>query len=136
MAVTVAGIEMLLRLQQKNAVGPMLVTVSGMLMLLMFPTLLGGANVVLEMAVTCKPLIVLGMLTGPDGPVYPVMVMVPLFMVNVNCACVTAGSNMSSNAASSLREGFIILGSFRFSSEFCFFTSLLLRHLAPSAGHC
>src|ERR1035441_2393076 len=41
------------------------------------------------------------MVTAPPGPVYPVMVIAPLFVVKVNWACITAGS-ASSNSASSL----------------------------------
>jgi hypothetical protein len=36
------------------------------------------------MLVTGKPVIVLGMVTA-TGPAYPVMVMVPLLVVKVNC---------------------------------------------------
>src|ERR1039458_1391038 len=52
------------------------------------------------MLVTGRPLIVLGMVTAPPGPVYPVMVIAPLFVVKVNSACTTAGSANSSSASS------------------------------------
>src|ERR1035441_4144506 len=55
------------------------------------------ANARGEIPVTGRPLIVLGMVTGPTGPVYPVMMIVPLLVLQVNWACTTAGSVKSSN---------------------------------------
>jgi len=55
MLATLSGIVTLVRLHEANALSPMLVT--------------------------CKPLIVSGMMTSPPGPVYPVMVIVPLVVV-------------------------------------------------------
>ena len=37
------------------------------------------------------------MVTYPPGPVYPVMVIVPLLVVSSNCACTTAGNANSSS---------------------------------------
>ena len=42
------------------------------------------------MLVTGRSLIVLGMVTDRGGPVYPVMVIVPLLVVKVNWACTVA----------------------------------------------
>jgi hypothetical protein len=42
------------------------------------------------------------MVTGPPGPVYPVMVIAPLLVVKVNWACSTAGSANSSSSGSNL----------------------------------
>src|SRR3954469_14724656 len=49
------------------------------------------------MRVTGNPVIILGIVTAPPGPVYPVMVIVPLLVVNVNWACTTVGKASSSN---------------------------------------
>src|ERR1017187_6884950 len=77
MLVTLLGIVTLVRLVQlKNASPPMLVT--------------------------GKPLVVSGMVTAPPGPVYPVMVIAPLLVVQVNWACATAGSANSNSSGSSL----------------------------------
>src|ERR1035441_8512248 len=54
------------------------------------------------MLVTARPLIVLGIITAPPGPVYPVMVIAPLLVVKVNWACTTAGSVTSDRSRSSL----------------------------------
>src|SRR5665213_106964 len=45
------------------------------------------------MLVTGRLLIVLGITTVPLGPLYPVMVIAPLLVVNVNWACPTVGNN-------------------------------------------
>jgi len=42
--------------------------------------------------------IVLGMVTAPPEPVYPVMVIAPLLFVKVNWACATAG-NANNNSS-------------------------------------
>src|ERR1039458_954896 len=60
------------------------------------------ANARGEIPVTGRPLIVLGMVTGPTGPVYPMMMIVPLLVLQVNWACTVAGSikrNSSNNMA-------------------------------------
>jgi len=49
---------------------------------------------------TGRSLILSGMVTSPPGPVYPVMVMVPLLVVKVNWACATAGIVKSSSGRS------------------------------------
>ena len=51
------------------------------------------------MLVTVKLFVVLGMFKTVGFPVYPVMVIAPLFVVKVNCACVTTG-NANSNTPS------------------------------------
>ena len=56
----------------------MLATLSGIVTLVRLPH---EANALSPMLVTCKPLIVSGMMTSPPGPVYPVMVIVPLVVV-------------------------------------------------------
>jgi hypothetical protein len=47
------------------------------------------------MPVTGKPIILLGMVTAPPGPLYPVMVIVLLLIVYANWAFTTAGSTQS-----------------------------------------
>jgi hypothetical protein len=54
------------------------------------------------MLVTGRPLVVLGMITAPPEPVYPVMVIAPLLVEKVNWACTAAGSINSNNSGSSL----------------------------------
>src|ERR1035438_5765612 len=54
------------------------------------------------MLVTGKPSMVLGMITSPPGPVYRVMVIVPLLVVKVNWACTTTGSDNSRSGSSHL----------------------------------
>jgi len=48
-------------------------------------------NALSPMLVTGKPFVVLGIMTFPPGPVYPVMVIAPLLVVKVNWAGATAG---------------------------------------------
>ena len=55
----------------------MLTTLSGTVTLLMREL---DSKAEMPMLVTVKPSIVLGMVTSPPGPVYPVMVMVPLLV--------------------------------------------------------
>jgi hypothetical protein len=52
------------------------------------------------MAVTGQPLVELGMITAPPGPVYLVMVIAPLLVTNWNWACNAAGG-VNSNSGSS-----------------------------------
>src|ERR1035441_11110970 len=52
------------------------------------------------MLVTGRPLVVLGMDRLSLVPVYPVMVITPLFVVKLNWACTAAGSTKSSNDTS------------------------------------
>ena len=49
------------------------------------------------MAVTGRPLMVAG-ISPPLKVVLPVMVIAPLLVVKVNCACATAGSNSTAPA--------------------------------------
>jgi len=56
------------------------------------------------MLVTGEPLIVSGMVTAEFVPVYPVMVMVPLLVVKVNCPRTAAGSVNSSKSAKEIEE--------------------------------
>src|ERR1035438_6632036 len=68
----------------------------------------------LPMLVTDRPLMVVGMVTAPPGPVYPVMVIVPLLVVKVNWACTTTGSaSSSSRGSSTLNHVFIPYSGFR-----------------------
>jgi len=61
--------------------------------------------------VTGRPLVVLGMVTAPPEPVYPVIVTAPLLVVKVNWACNAAGN--ASNAAHSRQAIFTVAeGSF------------------------
>src|ERR1035438_7100022 len=53
------------------------------------------------MLVTGRPLVVLGTITAPPGPVYAVMVMEPLLVVKLNWARTTVGSANSSSSGSS-----------------------------------
>jgi len=78
MLVTLLGIVRLVRLRQRpNAQLPMLVTLLGMVTLVrVWPQ-----NAESPMLVTGRPLIVSGIVTSPPGPVYPMMVMVPLVVV-------------------------------------------------------
>jgi hypothetical protein len=79
MLVTLLGIVTLVRLQQpENALTPM--------------------------PVTDQPLVLLGIVTAPPGPVYPVMVIVPLLVVQVNWACTTAGGVSSTNKPTKRRR--------------------------------
>ena len=102
MLVTLSGIVTLVRLVQSaerpipdagDAVGdrdagqagavterlsPMLVTLLGIVTLV---RLVQSENAESPMLVTGRPSIVLGMVTSPPGPVYPVMVIVPLLVV-------------------------------------------------------
>jgi hypothetical protein len=66
--------------QAANALSAMLVTLSGIVMLV---TMLFQRNARDPMEVTGRPLIVLGMFTAPPEHVYPVMVIVPLLVVQV-----------------------------------------------------
>jgi hypothetical protein len=84
--VTLVGIVMLVRHQQYSKPPfPMLIMVLGIVTLVMgdenwlpeHP----GSNALSPTLVTGRPLIVLGMVTSPPGPLYPVMVMVPLLEV-------------------------------------------------------
>jgi hypothetical protein len=59
----------------------------------------------------------LGMITAPPGPVYPVMVIAPLLVTNSNWACTTAGSGKSNSSGSSL------------------VAQAVLKHLAIVLGH-
>ena len=80
MLVTLSGIVTLVRLvQPMNAASPMLVTLLGIVTL---ARLVHDKNAKAPMLVTGRPLIVLGMVTAPPGPVYPVMVMLPLLVVS------------------------------------------------------
>src|ERR1035437_9707130 len=89
MFVTLPGMVMLVRpLQNSQALFPMLVTLVGVVMSVM---LLHWEKAKSPMLVTGKPFVHLGITTGPPGPVYPVMVIAPLLVVNVNCACSKAG---------------------------------------------
>jgi hypothetical protein len=54
------------------------------------------------MLVTGQPLVVSGMVTAPPDPVYLMMVIAPLLVVKVNCACTAAVSAKSSSSGSSL----------------------------------
>jgi hypothetical protein len=79
MLVTLSGIATLVRLMQlSSALLPRLVTVSGIVMLV---RLVHSQNAMSPILVTGKPLIVSGMSTAPLGPVYFVIMMVPLFVV-------------------------------------------------------
>src|SRR5439155_19056489 len=60
------------------------------------------------MLVTGKPLVVLGIITAPPGPVYPVIVMLPLLVMNVNWACTTEGSARSSRRNRFLMPVFMV----------------------------
>jgi hypothetical protein len=77
MWVTPLGIVTLVKPQRRNALSPMLVTLLGI------RTLVNGTsqNALGPMHVTDKPLMVPGMVTAPLGPVYCVMVIVPLLVV-------------------------------------------------------
>src|SRR5438445_10823326 len=98
MLVTLLGIVTLVRLQQENASSPMLVTLVPIVMLV---TLVEKWNAKSPMLVTGRPFVTLGMVTAPPGPVYPVMVIVLLFVIYVNCACTAAGNI---NRRSSIRK--------------------------------
>jgi hypothetical protein len=56
-------------------------------------------NALSQMSVTGTPLIVLGIVTAPPGPVYPVMAIVPSQTMEVNWACTAIGSANSSSSA-------------------------------------
>jgi hypothetical protein len=72
-------IETLVRLAQfMNANAPMLVTLLGIVMLVS-PS--HQKKALTSMLVTARPLIALGMITAPPGPVYPVIVTVPSLVV-------------------------------------------------------
>src|ERR1035438_3379090 len=83
--------------QLANAVISMLIMLPGIMMLVRFVL---PWNALIPTIVTGKPLVELGMVTAPPGPVYRVMVIAPLLVVNMNCACTTAGSTNSASAAS------------------------------------
>ena len=74
----------------------MLVTLPGIVMLVRVVLEL---NAEFPMLVTGRPLVVLGMVTSPPGPVYPVMVIAPLLVTKVNWAC-TAGGRAHSSSGS------------------------------------
>src|SRR5436190_6337603 len=58
-------------------------------------------NALLPMLATGRPVMVLGMITSPPAPVYPVMVRAPLLVVYWNSsACMAAGSAPRSRSAS------------------------------------
>src|SRR5437867_3619483 len=59
------------------------------------------------MILTGRPLIVLGMVTAPPEPVYPVMVIAPLLVVMVNWAFTTVGSVKSSTSGSSVAHALL-----------------------------
>jgi hypothetical protein len=117
--VTLLGMMILVILVQfSNASSPMLVTLLGMLTFVKlvqpenaaFPrlvTLLGMAtlvtcepprfaNALLAMLVTGRLLVVAGIMTAPPEPVYAVMVIAPLLVVNVNCAGAATGHSHAS----------------------------------------
>ena len=99
MLVTLSGILTLSKLvQESNALTPMLVILSGMKILVKTASV---KNALSPMLVTGRPLMVSGIVTTPLEPVYLVMVMAPLLVVKVNCACTTAGSSKSSRSGSS-----------------------------------
>src|SRR6185436_9202339 len=78
MLVTLLPIVTLVRLaQDSNAHSPMLVTLLGIVTLVRLGLLKNARN---PMLVTDRPLIVSGMATAPPGPVYPVMMIVPLLV--------------------------------------------------------
>src|SRR5664280_633172 len=52
------------------------------------------------MLVTGRPVIAAGMVTAPPEPVYPVIAIAPLLVVNVNWASTAAGSASKTNIAS------------------------------------
>ena len=52
------------------------------------------------MLMTGRPLIVSGMVTAPPGPVYLVMVIVPLVIMQLNWASTTAGSANNNSSGS------------------------------------
>jgi len=79
MSVKALPIVTLIRLVQPwNAEPPMLVTLSGIMTLV---RRVQTRNVLYPMLVTGRPSIVSGIVTAPPWPVYPVMVIVPLFVV-------------------------------------------------------
>ena len=84
----------------------MLTMLSGMLTLVRLVLL---ENEPSPIAVTARPLVVLGITTTPPGPVYPVMVIAPLLVVKVNWAWTTAGSIKSSSSASRWRDAAAVL---------------------------
>src|SRR5258708_748132 len=93
MLVTLLGIVTLVRLQKENASSPMLVTLVPIMMLV---TLVEKWNAKSSMRVIGRPFVRLGMVTAPPGPVYPVIVIMPLLVMKVNWAFTTAGRATSS----------------------------------------
>ena len=83
----------------------MLVTLFGIVRLVTF---VQPQNAWSPMLVTGRPFVVLGIVTAPPEPVYPVMVMVPLLVVKVYWACTTAGSaNSNATDSNTLNNVFI-----------------------------
>ena len=86
MVVTLPGIVTLVRLVQSlNAYAPMLVTLAGIVTLVRLAAAKTGSWP-FPMMVTNRPLMLVGMVTAPPGPVYAMMVMVfvlPAFMLYV-----------------------------------------------------
>src|ERR1017187_4028933 len=72
-----------------KALLPMLVTLSGIMTLVKVEY----ENADPAMLTIGKPLVIAGMTTMLFVPVYPVMGIAPLLVVNVDCACPTAGSS-------------------------------------------
>jgi hypothetical protein len=68
----------------------------------------------LLMLVTGYPLVVLGMFNTVGFPVYPVIVIAPLLVVNVNCARTTACSSTATSRQ--IPSGFRFVFKFRFLS--------------------
>src|ERR1035437_2680066 len=96
MLVTPSGMLKLVRLLQPlNASSPMRVTLLGIVTLV---RLVHIQNAISPILVTGRPLVVLGMVTAPPGPVYLVMVIAPLLVVYLNWAGTAAGS-VNSNSS-------------------------------------
>jgi len=71
----------------------MLVTLFGIVTDVTLPS---DANAEFPILLTGRPLVMLGMVTAPPGPVYPVMVIAPLLVVKLNWAFTTTGIARSS----------------------------------------
>jgi len=108
--------------QPWNAELPMLVTPLGIITLV---TVSLKKNAESPMLVTGRPLVEMGMVTAPPGPVYPVMVIAPLFVTKMNWACTTTGS-VNTNTIVSKHLAQAVLIWIRFFTAFRFGKTLSL----------